>query len=64
MAIATLSLIHFLDLNWERLLRPGTCLVARVDFHFSSTIAVLATISLMDSLAGTLPLPSGEAHDK
>ena len=57
MAIAILSLIHFLDLNRERLRRPGTCSVGRD--HFSSTIAVLATISLMDSLAAT-----GEAHDK
>ena len=46
MAIATLSLIDFLDLDWERLLRPGTCSVGRADFHFSSTIVVLATISL------------------
>jgi hypothetical protein len=64
MAIATLSLIRFLDLNRKRLLRPGIRSVSRAGFHFSSTIAVLATISLMDSLAGTLPLPSGEAHDK
>jgi hypothetical protein len=34
MAIATLSLIDFLDLNWERHLRPGTCSVGRADFHF------------------------------
>jgi hypothetical protein len=36
MAIATLSLIDFLDLNWERHLRPGTCSGGRADFHFSS----------------------------
>jgi hypothetical protein len=44
MAIATLSLIHCLDSNWQRLLRTGTCSVGRAGFHFSSTIAVLATI--------------------
>jgi hypothetical protein len=55
MAITTLSLIHFLDLNWGA--PPYDPALARSAEHFSSTIAILATISSMDSLAATLPLP-------